>query len=319
MARVVIVGAGLCGLTAGRALAAAGHDVVLLDKGRSPGGRCATRRIGGATFDHGAQFFTVRSDAFAGLVHAWQQSGVVEQWCLGFAGRVDGYPRYRVRHGMNALAKHLSLGLDVRCSTLAFTLRRSGTGWAVVDDTAREHHGDAVVLTTPVPQAFSFLIAAELEVPAGVRAIDYARTLALLVVLEGAPSVPEPGGVQDGDDTFSFVSDNARKGVSAIPALTLHVRAEPSKEWWDVEPGELEALLRGAAATWIGSARVIDSQVKRWRYATPTTIWPESHLVVHAEPPVVLAGDAFGGPKIEGAVRSGQAAAAELLELLPRV
>ena len=61
--RVAIVGAGLAGLMAGRTLAEAGHEVVLLDKGRSPGGRLATRRIGEATLDHGAQFFTVRSEA----------------------------------------------------------------------------------------------------------------------------------------------------------------------------------------------------------------------------------------------------------------
>ena len=59
--RVVIVGAGLAGLMAGRTLAAAGHELVLVDKGRSPGGRLATRRIGAAALDHGAQFFTVRS------------------------------------------------------------------------------------------------------------------------------------------------------------------------------------------------------------------------------------------------------------------
>jgi predicted NAD/FAD-dependent oxidoreductase len=52
--RIVVVGAGLAGLTAARSLVAGGHDVLVLDKGRSPGGRMATRRIGGATFDHGA-------------------------------------------------------------------------------------------------------------------------------------------------------------------------------------------------------------------------------------------------------------------------
>jgi predicted NAD/FAD-dependent oxidoreductase len=69
--RVVIVGAGLAGLSAARLLRDAGHDVVVLDKGRSPGGRCATRRIGNATLDHGAQFFTVRSDEFARCVDEW--------------------------------------------------------------------------------------------------------------------------------------------------------------------------------------------------------------------------------------------------------
>ena len=70
--RVAIIGAGLAGLIAGRELFRGGADVIVFDKGRSPGGRLATRRIGGATLDHGAQFFTVRSPAFAAQVADWE-------------------------------------------------------------------------------------------------------------------------------------------------------------------------------------------------------------------------------------------------------
>ncbi|MCX6540905.1 MAG: FAD-dependent oxidoreductase, partial [Actinobacteria bacterium] len=113
--RVVIVGAGLAGLTAARQLSDAGHHVVVFDKGRSPGGRLATRRIGSSRFDHGAQFFTIRSDAFAALVQPHLNSGLVFEWCRGFSPDGDGYPRYAVRAGMNAWAKALAVGLDVRC------------------------------------------------------------------------------------------------------------------------------------------------------------------------------------------------------------
>lgn len=54
--RVVVVGAGIAGLMAAQSLSNSGHDVVVVDKGRSPGGRLATRRINDATLDHGAQF-----------------------------------------------------------------------------------------------------------------------------------------------------------------------------------------------------------------------------------------------------------------------
>src|SRR5258705_6290295 len=215
---VVVVGAGLAGLTAARALVAAGHDVMVLERGRSPGGRMATRRIGAATVDHGAQFFTVRSDEFGAMVNAWVTDGGVTEWCRRVAGRPDPFPRYRAIGGMNAVPRHLARGLDVRCQRLAFMLRKRPRSWVVIDDAAVEYEADAVVITTPVPQAYSFLIAGELDAPDALRELSYERTLALLVVLDGPSAVPEPGGVQDADATFSFVADNACKGVSAVPA-----------------------------------------------------------------------------------------------------
>ena len=75
--RVVVIGAGLAGLMAAQQLHNNGHSVVVLDKGKSPGGRLATRRIGDATLDHGAQFFTVREPEFEHVVQQWVQAGVV--------------------------------------------------------------------------------------------------------------------------------------------------------------------------------------------------------------------------------------------------
>lgn len=57
---VVIVGAGICGLMAAGQLVERGASVLLLDKGRTVGGRLATRRIEAGCADHGAQFFTAR-------------------------------------------------------------------------------------------------------------------------------------------------------------------------------------------------------------------------------------------------------------------
>lgn len=59
---VLIIGAGLAGLSAANELKRAGHNVLIIDKGRGIGGRLAGRRIGDASFDHGAQFFTARED-----------------------------------------------------------------------------------------------------------------------------------------------------------------------------------------------------------------------------------------------------------------
>jgi renalase len=312
--RIVVVGAGLAGLTAARSLGARGHEVLVLDKGRSPGGRMATRRIGGATIDHGAQFFTARDDAFAAQVAAWEADGVVRVWCHGFTPDGDGFPRYIGTRGMSAISKHMAVGLDVRCGAMAFAIRRAAAdrhGWDVVVDDGTVHPADAVVATCPLPQTFSLLFEAGVDLPRALVTDDYDRTLALLAVLDGPSAVPSPGGVHQPEGIFSFVGDNAAKGVSAVPAVTFHAGPAWSEQHWDDDRPAVHEALAEAARPWFGSARLVESQVKRWRFATPRTPWPELCWIA-PEGSLVVAGDAFAGPRVEGAYNSGLAAAAAL-------
>ncbi|MFM8892129.1 MAG: FAD-dependent oxidoreductase, partial [Planctomycetia bacterium] len=80
---VVVVGAGIAGLVAAGELARCGRRVVVLEKSRGVGGRMATRRVGAAVCDHGAQFFTVRDDGFGSLVAKAREAAVVAAWCDG--------------------------------------------------------------------------------------------------------------------------------------------------------------------------------------------------------------------------------------------
>jgi predicted NAD/FAD-dependent oxidoreductase len=110
-----------------------------------------------------------------------------------------------------------------------------------------------------------------------------------------------------------FVADNFQKGISAVPALTVHFSPAFSEQHWDDNPDALHQLLLEQARKWCGNATVIDSQVKKWRFATPRTLWPD-HIWQHES--LVIAGDAMSGPKVEGAALSGLAAAAAINELL---
>jgi renalase len=328
--RTIVVGAGISGLVAARELAAAGVDVTVLDKGRSVGGRLATRRIGDARLDHGAQFFTVRTPAFQRRVDGWLERGLVSVWNYGFDGALadgsmsttvgrqkigDGYPRYVARDGMNSLAKELADGLHVETATMAFAVRPSEAGspmrWEVAIDDGTSRPADAVVLTCPLPQSFALLVDSEIDLDETLFRTDYDRTIGLLVTLDGPGAIPPPGGIQDADAVFSFIADNQAKGISAVPAITFHANPEWSEAQWDDDEAALAALVI-ASTPWLGDARIVDCQLKKWRFATPRTVWPDPYWTA-CESTIVLAGDAFAGPRVEGAHNSGLAAAHALV------
>lgn len=314
----IIIGAGLSGLTAAKVLADAGHAVSIIDKGRGVGGRLATRRIGEARLDHGAQFFTVRGDEFRAVIEAAQAAGVVDVWCHGFDEQ-DGYPRYYCPTGMTALAKWLADGLrtqgvSIETSHRALHIEAAENGWRLPIDEGGECTGKSLIVTSPVPQTIDLLADGNVEldpaVSSALEAITYKPTFALLVTLDGPSAIAAPGGIQQTEaDLFTFISDNQLKGVSKTPALTFHVNGDVSTKHWNDAPESIIADLLVEAAPWIGDANIVDTQLQKWRFAGPYVPHPGRHLVAATTPgPLVLAGDAFGGPKVEGAFNSGMSA-----------
>jgi len=156
---VGIVGAGVAGLSAAGRLRAAGLSVVVVDKGRGVGGRLATRRIGGARLDHGAQFFTSRTEGFEALTRRWVDDGVAREWNRGFGPTADGHPRYIGSAGMTSMAKDLASGLDVRVGTVVESIEAATGGWTLRCAAPAEPlpTARAVLVTSPVPQTLALL------------------------------------------------------------------------------------------------------------------------------------------------------------------
>ncbi len=53
---IIIIGAGITGLSCARRLRQAGVPALVLERARGVGGRCATRRVEGQPVDHGVIF-----------------------------------------------------------------------------------------------------------------------------------------------------------------------------------------------------------------------------------------------------------------------
>lgn len=315
---IVVIGAGIAGLTAARALADT-QQVVVLDKGRGVGGRLATRRIGEAVLDHGAQFFTVRAPAFESMVDTWLGEGVAAPWFDHLPANGEE-PSPHIRHRgvptMAAIAKAAAVGLDVRTSTTVEAVAPEGDRWRVTLVDAPALIARAVVVTSPVPQSLALLDAGESTLDAGDRAalerIEYDPCLAALVPLDGPSGIAAPGARRGDGAPIAWLADNQTKGVSPVPAVTIHGSGDLSRRRWDDPADAVVADLVAAAD--LASAPVEGAaQLMRWRYAQPTVLHDDRCLRARRVAPMVFAGDAFGEARVEGAALSGLAAAADLL------
>jgi len=315
---ILIVGAGMAGLAAASELRKTGRKVLVIDKGRGVGGRLANRRFDGATFDIGAQFLTAREPRFAAAVDVWLKAGVAVEWYGSSTEGSAGHPHWRGKPAMTAIAKHLADNVELLLGKRATLLRQATGGWSAELESGDTVFAGAVLLTPPVPQSMNLLESGGFEPPQNKKTslenMEYERCFAVMAALDGPSRIPAPGWFRPDEGPIVWLADNQIKGVSAIPAVTIHATADFSLEHWDTDRQETGRMLLRAAEPWLGS-HVTEFQVHGWRYSKPVRTEKENCMVLNQSPPLLIAGDAFAGPRVEGAALSGWTAAETLSQM----
>src|SRR6476660_9211065 len=88
---IAVIGAGLAGLACARTLAQAGRRVTVFEQEDHVGGRMASCETPFGTFDHGAQYFTVRDERFGQALAT--APGAAKPWSANAVRVLDPHGR----------------------------------------------------------------------------------------------------------------------------------------------------------------------------------------------------------------------------------
>lgn len=307
---VAVVGAGIAGAACARALRAADVDVVVLDRGRAPGGRMAARTVEGRRVDTGASYFTASHPAFQSVVEDWLDRGQARSWTDAFhvatpdglGERKSGPLRYGAPQGLRSLVADLLDGLDVQQST---EVARVGAG-PRVDGTSY----DAVVLAMPDGQAERLLDAELADELAAVRGRSWEPVLALAAGFAERPWDDDFDGCFVNDsDVLGWVADDGRRRGDGAPVLVAH-STSPFAARRLVDPDAAAPQLLEALRALLGTGSPTWSFVQRWSLARPTDAREQPFHLGPAR--IGLCGDGWGRPKVETAWLSGHLLGEEL-------
>jgi len=314
MLDVAIIGAGVAGLACARRCSAAGLRVALLDKGRGPGGRLATRRfatpLGEARADHGAQYCTVRGEAFGAALAPLRASGAVQEWRARFEP-AGSEPRFVGAPGMNALVRGLAQGLDVSFDARVEALAGGPGAWRLLGpDGAVLAEAASVVCAVPAEQVTPLLATAAPELAAAASAAKTAPCWALMAVFE-QPCDPGFDARQCREGALAWLARDSAKPARGGPETWV---AHASRDWSQahLEQGaeRVAAALAAELAQHLGAAPAY-ALAHRWRYAFVTEAAARPCLW-DADLRLGACGDWGVGPRIEGAFDSGHALGAAI-------
>lgn len=313
--RIAVIDAGIGGVTLASRLAKS-HDVVLFEKGRGVGGRMASRYAGAFSFDHGAQYFTVRDPAFADLLQPLRETGAIAPW-TGSIARIEGggitdlaAPRDEHLVGvpnMNSVAKALAQGLDLRLGVeIAPLAGWTESGWQLHGADGADHGlFDWVISTTTAHQTVA-LFAADAPVDGSLRSSRMAPCYALMLGFDQPMPLPWIAARVTGSP-IDWIGVNSTKPGRDATGTTLVVHS--TSDWAAQHLGQdldgLGSLLAQALhdATGIDPSSATFRATHRWASARRL---PQADSRPYCDPLHRLAatGDWTRGSRVEDAALS---------------
>jgi predicted NAD/FAD-dependent oxidoreductase len=315
---IVIIGAGMAGLSAASALVQAGQAPVIFDKGRGIGGRVATRRVmlpdgTQLQFDHGAQFATAKGAGFAAVLGALQTAGLAVEWNTG-GDTGNGRSQIIGAPAMSSLARGIAqaAGLQIVQNAAATSVRQDGALWCINFADGSVVQTERVILTVPAPQ-LAALLGPDHDA-AGTGASLPMQPCLTLIAAARAPA-PFTAARDNAQDLAWIAQDNSKSG-RASDGLTTWVAQSNlsfSLEHLEKSSDQICALMLPLLCARLGLTAddMVFSAAHRWRYARADV--PLGEPFLHPSAGLYIGGDWCLGPRIEAAWDSGAAIAADIL------
>jgi renalase len=341
---IAIVGAGMAGIACARTLVQAGHQVMVFEKSKGLGGRMSTRSTPFGSFDHGAQYFTVRDARFAKALE--NASRMVKPWSansvrvLDDTGRVVSAglparePHFVATPGMNELVRYWaqplvqsgSVTLQNQVSLIERDALHPGL-WQLrtlgVQDERHVYAGfDAVLLAVPHVQTRDLLSNMKLSEQQGravvanfLKKTDGVQVAPCWTAMLAFPQALQPtmshlgpqwNAARSTHHRIAWLArESSKPGRAAIERWTVQASAEWSKEHLEDDAPRVLAKLQRAFAELTGiRAEPAHAEVHRWRYAKTEQSMGTSHLW-SADQAIGLCGDWCLGHRVENAFVSG--------------
>ncbi len=323
-----IIGASISGLIAGKRLADAGHDVTIIEKSRSIGGRLSTVNMDELNLDFGLTHFEADTETFSAFVDEYQTEGILKEWTDEFAlydgtemydidPNDDPQPKYVGTNGIQDIPRNLGRWVDIKSQEQAGGLtyigpdRTKKRAWMINLTDISVFECDAVILATPAVEAYGILQTVQNKTATRriIRYIDevlYDSSISLAATYDH--EVPGWDGIECEHSSVRWISNESTKQEAEKAGLVIQSTHEFFRKHARTDDEKAKELLLEEVSDIVGPwvHQTKSTYLHRWKYFNARNPIDEYFMELEMEEaPLALIGDYLGGNTLENAFVSG--------------
>lgn len=310
-------------------MAKAGHDVTIIERNQSLGGRLASIKLDDMTLDYGISHFSAETSTFREFVDELSKKEEIREWTEEFSiydgdqlhredPNASPLTQYALTNGIHSIVKYLSRWVDIKSQEKAGGLtyigpdREKKRSWMINLTDINVFECDAVIIATPAPEAYGVLQTAQDETAARkiIRVIDevfYDDSISLAATYNR--KAPEWKGIECEDSSIRWIgNESSKRGVEDRTGLVIHSSHKFSRKNEKVHDDEVKKQLLEEASSildpWVLQPE--STYLHRWRFFNARNTIDEYFIELEMiDAPLALIGNYFGGKSLENAYLSG--------------
>ena len=321
---LAVIGAGLAGTTIASKMKSK-FDVKIFEKSMAVGGRMSTRKETPFIFDHGAQFFKIKTTDFKNFLSELFAQQIIQPWNFRLA-YFDGQYLNKIKFindedrffvgvpNMDSIIKYLSNNCNVILNTKIKRIVKENNKWNLYDQNKKSYgFYDWVVLSLPAQQSLE-LITEEISFYPLVKKIKMKGCFSLMIGMNKSLNLKYDAALIENEDIVWLASNNSKPCRINNYSLLINSSYEYASQNMHTSKERVLTHLINISSKLIDYDLLKSNMIKihQWKYVEAKCSPTENFFVDHKEK-VAVCGDWFVNSRVEGAFLSANELSKEII------
>ena len=322
---IAVIGAGLAGITIASKIKEK-FDVKIFEKSKDVGGRMSTRRETPFIFDHGAQFFKIKTIDFKNFLLELFVQKKIKPWSFRLA-YFEGQYLTKIKlikdsdkffvgvPNMESIVKSLSKNCNVILNTKIEKIIRKNDKWNLYDQNEKSHGlYDWIILSLPARQSLE-LITNKISFYSLIKKIKMKGCFSLMVGINKSFNLDYDAALIEKEDIAWISLNNSKPSRMKKNCLIINSSYEYASKNINTSRDKVLKHLLSKSSSLLNYDLLKATMIKmhQWRYVEAKCSPIENFFIDYKEK-IAVCGDWFINSRVEGAFISANELSKEIVK-----